>query len=216
MGYMPDNVRKAIDEYKAEAAKVEARTASVKQRNAEFDEQLAKARRELDDATDRAIENPTETNIRKETEARKKVAELTLLVNGSDHRTRRAFQGGQDKLNALARQAIELAKAEAERYYNGLYDAKLKEIEEAKLAYLRALVGFRQFRNEAAAIYHDTLRETNPHLAEPLSGPNFQEPAIHYRGGRNQLYGVNEQEVELAFTNGIIRRWSVRDGAEIE
>lgn len=116
MGYMPESVRKAIDEYKAEDAKIKARAQEVQQRNAEFDEQLAKARAELDEATDRAIENPTEANIRKETEARKKVAELTLLASGGEHRARRAFHGGSEKLATLARQAIALARTEAQKY----------------------------------------------------------------------------------------------------
>lgn len=213
---LPENVQRAIDAYKEEEKKNSERARDVQRRNTVVAEELAKAQAELDAATDRAIDSPTEANVRKETEARRKVAELTLQANGSDHRAQRAFAYGQDKLNELGRQAIALAHDEAVRYYNENYEAKLKEIEDAKVAYLKALVGFRQFRNEAAAIYYDTVRETNPHLTDRLSAPHFAEPAITHRNGDKQVYGINEQEVDLAFRNGIIRKWSVRSGLETE
>lgn len=209
-------MQRAIDAYKEEEKKSSERARDVQQRNTVVAEELAKAQAELDAATDRAIDSPTEANIKKETEARRKVAELTLQANGADHRSQRAFAYGQGKLNELGRQAIALAHDEAVRYYNENYDAKLKEIEDAKAAYLKALVGFRQFRNEAAAIYYNTVRETNPSLTDRLSAPHFAEPAITHRNGDKQVYGINEQEVDLAFRNGIIRKWSVRSGLETE
>lgn len=208
---LPENVQKAIDAYKTEEQKNQDRAQEVHQRNSAVAEELARAQAELDAATDRAIDSPTDANIRKETEARRKVADLMLQANGSDHRARRVFTGGQDRLNELGRQAIDLAYAEARRYYAENYDAKLKEIEDAKVAYLRTLAGFHQFKKEAEAIYYDTVRETNPHLVTNVSHPHFAEPAIKNRSD-TQLYGISEQEVDLAFQSGIIRKWSVRSG----
>ncbi|MDO3682208.1 hypothetical protein [Paenibacillus ehimensis] len=214
MTNLPEKVAAAIAAYKEALSGVTESAERVEARTNEIQTELARAKAELDAATDAAIENPTPANTRRETDLRKRVAELTLELSGAEHRKRRAFELGQSKLSELARQAVVTGREEAVQFFEENHADKLKAIADAKYAYLQTLIGYHHFRKQAAAYYYEAVRQTNPSLFSQTDSPYFAEVSFTDRSGP-QIYGISPNEVDRAVRQGTIWRGSCEHGKEI-
>ncbi|GAA4881600.1 hypothetical protein GCM10023310_72070 [Paenibacillus vulneris] len=214
MTKLPERVQTAIAAYQETVQTATEQSRRVNDRAAEIQAELERARAELDAAVDKAIEDPALANTRKESELRKKVAELTLDLSGSEQRQRRASMMGMDKQRDLAQQAIKIGREEARKYFDEHYAEALRKIADAKYAYLKAVVDYHDMRKQAFNIWRESAEQTNANFAGEK--PSFPEESFSYRGGNRQEYGIVQQEVDNALKHGIIRKYSVADGREIE
>ncbi|RAI96864.1 hypothetical protein DET54_106222 [Paenibacillus pabuli] len=213
---MPQTVQTAIKAYQEETTRA-AKAAGLHQDSA------AKLRAELEDvrvqlvaAEDKTLSDPTEENVQREMGLQRKIAELTMNISAAEERERTVNVKASGRLTVLADEAIEVARVEALRHFDDNYDAKLKAIENAKYAYLQAIVDLHTLRTEAYGIWHTTGQETNANRLEKALRPYFTEPALHYRGNARQVHGVSELEVARAYSDGKIYRSSVAEGREVE
>ncbi|GIP13989.1 MULTISPECIES: hypothetical protein [Paenibacillus] len=213
---IPKRVQEAIDAYKALQAKGAALKEAHQQRADELAAEIAKVQAGLAAASDAALEEPTSANIARETELQRRLAELSMDKRAAEDRKSRAFSGESRRLAELADAAIQAGREEAVSYHKEHYDARLKAVEDAKYAYLSALVGLHALEREAYDIYRTAADETNPVRAEQIGRPYFAELAVHWRGGARQVHGVSETEVNRALRHGKILHTSVAEGREIE
>lgn len=213
---IPKRVQDAIDTYKELQAKGAKLKEAHQQRADEIAAEIAKVQAELAAASNAALDDPTPANIAKETELQRKLAELSMEHTAAEERVKRAFSGESSRLAELADAAINAGREEAVRHYDANYDEKLKAVEDAKYAYLMALRGLHTLKTEAYEIYHTAVQETNSNRAEHLPKPYFTEPAINWRGGDRQVWGVSDVETGRALKYGQILRTSVAPGREIE
>ncbi|GAA4856563.1 hypothetical protein GCM10023310_39660 [Paenibacillus vulneris] len=121
---------------------------------------------------------------------------------------------GMDKQRDLAHEAIKIGREEARKYFDEHYDEALRKVADAKYAYLKAVVDYQDMRKQAFSIWRETVQQTNQNFAG--EAPSFPEVSFSYRGGSRQEYGIVQQEVDNALRHGIIRKYSVADGREIE
>lgn len=211
---LPKPARTAVDAYKAEESKHEALVQAHQDVLDKLNEDMAKTRAELASATANTIANPTAAKIEAEAQAARKVKELEVDIAAAQERLRAARSTHTAQISQLADEAINVGRDEAVRYFNEQREAKLKAIEDAKHAYLTALVGLHTLRTEAYEIYRTAVDETNSARADRLPSPHFAELTPFYRGVR-QLHGVSEQEILRAYKYGKIEKTSVADGREI-
>lgn len=203
---IPRRVTDAIAAYQEHIAERESRAEKVRTRNAELTQELAAAKAELQTAMDKVIEDPTAVNEKAETEARRKLAELTMQVAGGEERGQRAFQTGSSKGRELHVAAAKVGKEEAFRYYEENFDKVMKEIAAAKKAYLQALVGFYDLKSNAEDIWRQGSMNADRFgpIVEAVGG----EP--HFRGVEftNHLsapnHGIFDGEIRQAAKYGKI------------
>lgn len=213
---MPQTVQTAIKAYQEEKAKTETAAALHRESANRLRAELDDVRAQLAAAEDKTFSDPSEENVQHSVDLQRKISELEMAITTAEERERSVHSKANGRITALADEAIEIARAEALRHFTDNYDARLKAIEEAKNAYLRALVDLRSLHTEAYDIWTTAGRETNANRLERASKPHFPELTLNWRGGDRQVYGVNELEVTRAYRDGKIRRTSVAPGREIE
>lgn len=211
---LPKPARTAVDAYKAENSKHEALVQAHRDVLDKLEAELTKTKAELAGATAATVAKPTADKIEAEAQAARKVKELEADIAAAQERLQAANSVHTSQLVKLADEAINVGREEAVRYFNEQRGAKLKAIEDAKFAYLDALVGLHTLRTEAHEIYRTAVDETNSARADRLPSPHFAELTPFYRGSR-QLHGVSEQEIVRAYKYGKIEKTSVADGREI-
>ncbi|MEK6993449.1 hypothetical protein NST08_24585 [Paenibacillus sp. FSL K6-1566] len=211
---LPTAVRTAVNAYTTESTKHETLIQSHRDVLDKLDADLRKTKADLASATQATIANPTADKIEAEAQYARKVKELEGDIVAAQERLQAARSAHSAQLGKLADEAINIGRDEAVRYFNEQRDTKLKAIEDAKHAYLAALVDLHTLRTEAYEIYRTAVNETNPARANRLESPNFTELTPFYRGGR-QLHGVSESEIIRAYKYGRIEPTSVADGREI-
>lgn len=217
---LPRNVADAIAAFKQYKESTEHLSGVHSKRADELTAQLGQKRAELDAASDAALSDPKPANIEKEAQLQREIAEMTAEQLAAEERASRVFHRTSGPATELARAAITTASAEARKLYMAEYDAKLQAIEDAKYAYLKSLVDLHGLGEEARAIFRAAVRETNPNLAEAgrsgaVQGPELPEPAVFYRQGGRQVWGVSEPEIVRAMRHGIIRPTDVAPGREV-
>jgi|GEM_PF-6355382 len=203
---LPKRVADAIAEYQKHIAVGEAAAERVRARNVELTAELSTAEAELEAAMDRTIADPTPTNERKETELRRKVAELTMQVAGGVEREQRARQSGSGKERELRIAAATIGKEEAVRYFDENYDEVLEKIAAAKGAYLQSLVGYYDLQRNANNIWRQSSMgaENFDSIANAVGGhPNFREKVFTNRLGAPN-HGIFEDEIRQAAGYGNI------------
>jgi len=109
-----------------------------------------------------------------------------------------------DEGTRLAKEAIAVAKAEGERYFYEHIDEKLKAVEDAKYAYLRALVDVNELYQYANDVWQEAGRQTNPNYVMSYDRPNVHADILHIPITK-ELQGMNELEVTRAAKHGVIR-----------
>lgn len=212
---MSKQLEQLVADYKKEDKAAVERSQKTAEQVAEYTEKLAEARAKLKRAIDASLENLTEENAQAEHESRKEVTELELKLKGAEDRKARAFSFNGSRKQALSKQAVELAKKEAQEYYHNNQPKAAQKVADAKVAYLGALADYYKLGEEAKNLQKSVADQV---------GFNMQNldfihtSALHpfYFGGSKQLYGVTEREVLSAINNGIIRKNSVEDGNERE
>lgn len=158
------------------------------------------AHQQLEQAMDETIADPSEANEEKERQLRRKIADLQLDLQGAQGRKDRAFKSGSADANATARQAVHLAKQEAQDAIAQHFDTVKKRIEDAKYEYLKAFVGYRQFELDVKqGIFFDTVEAVNQ------SNTNVQYPSVpilypfRFPSNGDNFYGVVDEEVSRAY-----------------
>lgn len=213
----PQKVQTAIEAYQVEAAKNNALLEAHQTALDKLNEELAEVKVQLVEAVEETITEPSANNVQVETNLNRRVKELESDIKATQERAVVARSVHSGTLGQLAETAIHTGREEAQRYCNENWDAKIKAIEEAKYAYLSALVDLHELRNEAYSIYGAAVNGTNSESrAERLPKPHFPELALNWRGGERQVHGISETEAMRAYRDGKIRRTSVAPGREIE
>ncbi len=215
---MPKRVTDAVEEYQKYKAAGEAASERVRSRNAELAVELAAAEQELDTAIDRAIMEPTPANEQKETEARRKVAELRMTTASGDERASRAFQVGAGRVSELRIEAARIGKEEAEKHFNGNVDQVKQAIADAKYAYLKALTDYRKLEREAGSIWHygSDGADSTSHVTRQVGGnPHFRGEVVFTNTWGAPLHGIWSDEIDNAYKHGIIHSRSVGKEREI-
>ena len=213
---MPQKVQTAIAAFQEEKTKVSKAVELHQDSAVKYKQQLEEALTELAVAQDNTLTDPTETNVQREADLQRKIAELTTNIAAAEERSTTVSINASGRVTALADEAIEAARVEALRHFHDNYAAKLKAIEDAKYEYLQSIVNLHTLRTEAYNIWFNAGQETNPNRLEKSVKPAFPEPTLHYRGGARQVHGVSELETARAYSDGKIYRTSVAEGREIE
>ncbi|MEK5415432.1 MULTISPECIES: hypothetical protein [unclassified Paenibacillus] len=217
---LPVKVQTAVDAYKDATGKAQGLSTTHSQRAEELRSEIAVKRAKLDAATDASLMDPTPQNVEKENALQREIAMLTMEMSAAEERSLRVFGRSSAQMEVLARTAVETARVEATTYHQEHYDKKMSAVEEAKYAYLKALVDVHTLGEETRGIFLTAAQETNPRLAEAgysgqISGPHIPEPTLHYRSGV-QVHGISEPEITRALKYGKIRKGDVAPGREIE
>lgn len=205
-----------IKKYHEQCEQNDTRRRQVEEQTKQLQTELAQAQRKLEQAMDATLADPTDANMKKERELRRKIAELELDLKGAQGRKDRAFRSGTADANATARQAVNLAKQEAQDAIAQYFDTVKKRIEDAKYEYLKALVGYHQFELDVEqGIFFDTVKavgQSNTDVQRPyVPSVQFLAPPSYY----TNYHGVVETEVSRAYKWGKITRGSVRPEREI-
>ena len=201
----------AIEAYEAHAAKDKGREDTVRARNVELARELEAAEAELQTAMDATIEEPTQPNERKETEARRKVAELKLQVSGGEDRAARAYQLERAERERLSREARQVGKEEAEAFFYEGWERHLQAIADAKYAYLDSLRAIHHFRKQANEIYYAPRRASGNTSDRPSFYQIDPDFYAQYR-----IYTVSDYEANDAYDRGVIRKHSVQPGRQYD
>lgn len=211
-----ERVKGLVEAYQAEQAKAQDRAASVELDSDRLQRELTEARRELDAATDAAIEDGSAAKREAERKARQKVAALEIDLTGVEHRTQRAFLVGAAKKAQLGDEAIRAGREEAEKHYRDNIAAVQEAIADAKYAYLMALVSYYTLRREANGIYNAAVIGTTGNDS-PSNRPSLAPELLpFYIHGSRQVHGILPDEIERAFKDGTVLKRSVGEGREIE
>lgn len=213
---MPQKVQTAIAAFQEEKTKVSKAVELHQDSVVKYRQQLEEAQAELVDAQDNTLTDPTEVNVQREADLQRKIAELTTNIAAAEERSTTVSINASGRITALADEAIEAARVEALRHFHDNYDARLKDIEDAKHAYLQSIVNLHTLRTEAYNIWFNTGQETNPNRLEKSVKPAFPELPLQYRGGSRQVHGISELEMMRSYRDGKIYRTSVAEGREIE
>ncbi|AUJ25840.1 hypothetical protein [Virgibacillus dokdonensis] len=205
-----------IAKYHHQQQQIEERRKQAQEQAEKVQAELSQAHQQLERAMDDTLADPSEANEEKERQLRRKIADLQLDLQGAQGRKDRAFRSGSSDANATARQAVHLAKQEAQDAIAQHFDTVKKRIEDAKYEYLKALVGYRQFELDVeGGIFFDTVQ------AVGQENTNVQRPSVpilypfRFPSDGDNFYGVVDVEVSRAYKRGIITRGSVRPEREI-
>ncbi|WP_223068106.1 hypothetical protein [Paenibacillus caui] len=215
MTKLPQNVQTAVDAYRAEHIKFDELAAAHRGALDKLNGDLAAAKAELAAASAATLTKPTPASIEAEVQLARKVKEIDEGITAQQGRLSVALTSQSSQLTQLADAAINAGRAEAHRYFIENRDAKLATIEDAKYAYLSALVDLHNMRKNARDIYNDAVSQTNANRAEYLSKPYFEDTALFYRGGARQVHGISETEIMRAYKHGQILKTSVAAGRKV-
>lgn len=205
-----------IAKYHHQQRQIEERRKQAQEQAEKVQAELSQAHQQLERAMDDTLADPSKENEEKERQLRRKIADLQFDLQGAQGRKDRAFRSGSSDANATARQAVHLAKQEAQDAIAQHFDTVKKRIEDAKYEYLKALVGYRQFELDVEGeLFFDTVEavnQSNTKVQRPIvPSIQFLAPPSYYKN----YYGVVETEVSRAYKRGIITRGSVRPEREI-
>lgn len=208
---MPQNLLTAVKAYQEEHEKVNKATELQRENTERVRVELEETNAQLVAAVDKTLDNPTAENAAHEAELQRKIVELEIEYRALNGRSDMMFSRSQSKLTELADAAIEIGRTESLKHYNDGFDAKVKAIEEAKHAYLTALVGLYNLRTESWDIWTAAGHGTNDNRVQYAQRPYFKEITPFHRGDR-QVLGVTEMEISRAFRDGKIEWTSVAEG----
>lgn len=212
---IPRNLLTAIEAYQTESEKVSKATELHREHAAKLQAELDETHARLAVAVDKTLDDPTDENVAHEAELQRRIVELEMEVKAASSRADMVFSRSHAKLNELADAAIEIGRTESLKHFNDGFDAKISAIEEAKFAYLMALVDFHSLRTEAWDIWKTAGDGTNTSRANNAQRPYFTEITPFHRGDR-QVLGVNEREISRAYRDGVIEWTSVAKGRDIQ
>lgn len=212
---MPQNLLTAITAYQTENEKVSKVTELHREKAAKLQAELDETHARLAAAVDKTLDDPTEENVAREAKLQRRIVELELDINAASSSADMAFSRSRAKLNELADAAIEIGRTESLKHFNDGFDMKVKAIEEAKFAYLTALVDLNTLRTNAWDIWKNAGDGTSSVRANNAQRPHFREITPFHRADR-QVLGVTELEISRAYKDGKIQWTSVAEGREVQ
>lgn len=208
-------LKELIEQFQKERGK-QSRHQDKSQEQAEsIEQELIETRDQLEQAMDDTLELSNEANLAKERELRRKIAELELDLEGARARKSRAFHRGSNDATAVAKRAVTLAKEEAQTQYHANIDEAKAKVADAKYAYLKSLIEYREFTDDVSALFFDVVRAVDQPNTD-VQRPHVEElrPFLDSRTYDN-YYGILEHEVNNAYKYGKIERGSVKPEREI-
>ncbi|PAD19121.1 hypothetical protein [Shouchella clausii] len=204
MAKLPKKITDKIAEYKKTQDEKEKRLRGLKDALALEESKLAQLKEELKEklVSEEIQVSDAEIDLRKE------IAATELKINSYQDKAR-ATQGynGIDE----ARGIVKETRAYVEEKYRQELPTKLKAIEDAKMAYLEALVDYGEHRRSFLEMYNEATFATNYTVREYVGVPSLPEVAWRYRGDLNSdgnKYTIFMDEMNSAIDDGEIKRKS--------
>ncbi|MEK5500780.1 hypothetical protein [Bacillus sp. FSL M8-0168] len=201
-------LREKISELKALEEKAASSSEKIRGHNAKVADELAEAEVELKSAIEKLADNPSETNRTKEREARRRVAELQLELNGAKERENVVFGLNRGKKSSLKFEILKMATDEIRANRDANEDKVLERIAKAKQEYLEAAKSYYDLLiTDGQNKYFELVQEIEvpDHIAKQNEpGLSVHHPIYTYRDNGPNKYGIFEDEVKRAWERGRI------------
>ncbi|WP_191560431.1 hypothetical protein [Metabacillus idriensis] len=203
-----------IKAFKAEEEKIHAQTGRIEELKQKIESDIVSAKEELHKLISALIADPSEKNRTAEVKLRDKIESLEKELASMDDRRQHAMNDYSKNSQELSHAAVEQARVEALSHINANVDAAADAIEQAKFAYLKAMVAYHRIGAEARKLFTDTQNELNT-LYGSDNAPYMPELHIFNTAGARQVHGCFQNEQLDALKSGIIRKTSVAAGRAI-
>ena len=201
-------LQEKITELKALEEKAASSSEKIRGYNAKVADELAEAEVELKSAIAKLADNPSDANRTKEREARRRVAELQLELNGAKERENVVFGLNSGKTSSLKLEILEMARDEIRANRDANEEKVLKRIAKAKQEYLEAAKSYYDLLiTDGQKKYYDLVQEIDvpDHIAQQNEpGLSVHHPIYTYRDNGPNKYGIFEDEVKRAWERGRI------------
>ncbi|MFL0475591.1 hypothetical protein ACH0CI_26780 [Priestia sp. 179-F W1.4 NHS] len=194
-----------IEEYKVSAGKQAEARQAFEDRKVELELNLEKLQGELSKHQVESALDITDEALSKEVALKQEITRLELTIAGLNDRLSRVNVAPE--VSSLAVEAVDLAREEAIAQYKTQEQALLDDIENAKFAYLNAIVAFRNGQQAVAEKVRETARQVGrsngieqkdlPHLREIHWGYTTHPEADGIK------YGLSAHEISQAINHGI-------------
>ncbi|EME72109.1 hypothetical protein OZL92_24015 [Bacillus sonorensis] len=201
-------LQEKITELKALEEKATSSSEKIRGHNAKVADELAEAEAELKVAIAELADNPSDSNRTKEREARRRVAELQLELNGAKERENVVFGLNSGKTSSLKLEILEMARDEIRANRDANEEKVLKRIAKAKQEYLEAAKSYYDLLiTDGQKKYYDLVQEIDvpDRIAQQNEpGLSVHHPIYTYRDNGPNKYGIFEDEVKRAWERGRI------------
>ncbi|WMW48980.1 hypothetical protein RFN66_08595 [Bacillus paralicheniformis] len=201
-------LQEKITELKELEEKATSSSEKIRGHNAKVADELTEAEAELKAAIAELADNPSDANRTKEREARRRVAELQLELNGAKERENVVFGLNSGKTSSLKLEILEMARDEIRANRDANEEKVLKRIAKAKQEYLEAAKAYHDLLiKDGQEKYYDLAREIGVHdRIAKQNEPRFSvhHPIYTYRDNGSNKYGIFWEEVKRAWERGTI------------
>jgi len=197
-----------IEEYKASAGKQAEARQAFEDKKVELELDLKKLQGELATHQVESALDVTDEALSKEVALKQEITRLELTIAGLNDRLARVNVAPE--VASLAVEAVNLAREEAIAQYKVQEEAFLDDIEQAKFAYLNAIVAFRNAQQAVTEAIRETARQVGrsngieqkdiPHLREIHWGYTTHPEADGIK------YGLSAHEISQAIDHGIVTK----------
>lgn len=160
----PAEIKTKVNAYNEHKESRQASRAKIQARADQLRADQELLQKELAKAVNRYVENPTDTNYKKEKVIREKLEVVESELSNFDDRIRQASIAGMEKKRKMALDAIQTAKTHAYEHYEANRSEKLEAIQAARRAYIEALAGYHELTQYCNNVYHEAIRQTNPNV----------------------------------------------------
>ncbi|WP_088032783.1 hypothetical protein [Evansella clarkii] len=207
---LPAEINQAIQEYNENKEKDMELVRLASNKVAELENALDTARTELSEAITESVKNPSEQNEATERTVRQKIGEIESDLQAAKERHVRAGEIASNRADlSKATAVIKQAKEAAYDMLQENEPVKLKDIEEAKAAYLEALVDYGTLIDDARKMVFETAQLTNPNAFESVGYPEGKTIAWGYRAhpySDGKRYTVFADEISHALERGELKQ----------
>ncbi|MGR3289095.1 hypothetical protein [Bacillus sonorensis] len=201
-------LQEKITELKALEEKAASGSERIRSHNAKVADELAEAEAELKVAIAELADNPSDASRTKEREARRRVAELQLELNGAKERENVVFGLNSSKKSSLKLEILEMARDEIRANRDANEEKVLGRIAKAKQEYLEAAKAYHDLLiKDGQEKYYDLAREIGVHdriAKQNEPGFSVHHPIYTYRNNGANKYGIFGDEVKRAWERGRI------------
>ncbi|MBC8622364.1 hypothetical protein [Bacillus paralicheniformis] len=201
-------LQEKISELKGLEEKAASSSEKIRGHNAKVADELTEAEADLKAAIAELADTPSDANRTKEREARRRVAELQLELNGAKERENVVFGLNSGKTSSLKLEILEMARDEIRANRDANEEKVLKRIAKAKQEYLEAAKAYHDLLiKDGQEKYYDLAREIGVHdRIAKQNEPRFSvhHPIYTYRDNGSNKYGIFWEEVKRAWERGTI------------
>ena len=201
-------LQEKISELKGLEEKAASSSEKIRGHNAKVADELTEAEADLKAAIAELADTPSDANRTKEREARRRVAELQLELNGAKERENVVFGLNSGKTSSLKLEILEMARDEIRANRDANEEKVLKRIAKAKQEYLEAAKSYYDLLiTDGQKKYYDLVQEIDvpDHIAQQNEpGLSVHHPIYTYRDNGPNKYGIFEDEVKRAWERGRI------------